>query len=365
MAGIYRRGGVWWGRVQHKGKDYRQSLETGSKTVAEKRLEKFVAELKAGKWGDGAPLTFNALADRFIKEHLPSLRPSAAKRYGVSIVWLDERLGEKTLQQIGKAELIDYETWRRGMGVSPPTIRRDLACLSSIFSFAEDRDLHEGNPVKAFLKRGKQRGLREAEARRRYLSRAEEIALLGKAVPHVRAAIVFAIYSGLRLKEQFTLSWRNVDMQNGTVRIHARDAKGKRTRDVVLLEPALDVLRKLPRHIKSDLVFWHRDGEPFLHLDRGFKGAARRAKVTDVRWHDLRRTHGCRLIQEHSWPLEMVRDQLGHSGIAVTEKTYAFLELDDRLKRAGNRAGTDAATTDEAEAVKALKAKAHKKNAAG
>lgn len=363
MAGIYKRGGVWWGRCQHKGKDYRQSLETGSKGIAEKRLEKWVAELKAGRWGDGAPLTLNALADRFIREHLPTLRPGAAKRYGISIVWLDERLGEKTLPQIGKAELIDFETWRRSMGVSAPTIRRDLACLSSIFSFAEERDLHEGNPVKSFLKRGKKRGLSEAESRRRYLTRAEEMALLGKAVPHVRAAVVFAIYSGLRLKEQFTLTWKNVNMQNGTVRIDAATAKGKRTRDVVLLAPALDVLRALPRHIKSDLVFWHADGEPYLHLDRGFKGAARRAKVENVRWHDLRRTHGCRLIQEHGWSLEMVRDQLGHSTIAMTEKAYAFLELDQRLKRAGKRAGTVESPADGTNGKKARKPRARKENA--
>src|SRR3954468_23671565 len=54
-------------------------------------------------------------------------------------------------------------------------------------------------------------------------------------------------------------------------------------------------------------------------LERLFPGSdfvmehrALSSKVRTLRWHDLRRTHGCRLLQEERWSLEMARDQLGH-----------------------------------------------------
>lgn len=52
------------------------------------------------------------------------------------------------------------------------------------------------------------------------------------------------------------------------------------------------------------------------------------AGVPDVRWHDLRRTCGCRLLQDHGLSIEKVSKWLGHQSIAVTERAYAFLNVE-------------------------------------
>lgn len=340
MAGVYKRGGIYWGRVQRGGKEFRRSLETGSEAIARERLKVWIGEMTALAWGDKPRVTLNEAADRFIREHLPHLRPGGAKRYGVSLTWLDAEMGHLFLDQIGSAQLVAFETARRSAGATPPTVRRDLACLSSLFSFAQERELIEANPVGAFLRRAKKRGLRESAARTRYLSHDEEARLLAEAAPHLQPAIIFAIGSGLRVAEQFGLTWRSVDMTALTVTIDAAIAKGKRDRTVALLPSAADVLRSLPQHLRSPYVFWHGHGERYRHLDRAFKSAAKRAGIKDLRWHDLRRTHGCRLLQDRGWTLEMVKDQLGHSSVVVTERAYAFLEVDQRIARAGNRADT-------------------------
>jgi integrase len=360
MAGIYRRGKTWWGRIQRSGKEYRRSLETRSQSIARKRLTQWLDRLDAAAWGEKPRVTLNEMADRFIREHLPNIRHQSARRYGISLAHLDRELGHMMLDTIGSAELISFETERRLSGAASPTIRRDLACLSSLFSFAIEREVVDANPVSAFLKRAKKRGLRESEARTRYLSTAEEIKLIttarsGATRPAARfknnrpttgprndvmlpAAIVVALNSGLRLREQFDLTWDDVDLASRLVRIPAPRAKGRRGRDVVLLDPAIEALQSLPRHFRSKLVFWHRDGARFRHLDRGFKAACKRAGLRDVRWHDLRRTHGCKLLQKHEWSIEMVQAQLGHSGVTQTQKAYAFLEVVQRLARAGIRA---------------------------
>lgn len=46
-----------------------------------------------------------------------------------------------------------------------------------------------------------------------------------------------------------------------------------------------------------------------------------------------------RSIQEHGWSLEMVQAQFGHRSIVTAQRAYAFLELQQRLHRAGICAG--------------------------
>ena len=366
MAGIYKRGKTWWGRVQRGGQEFRESLQTRSESIARKRLRQWLDRLEAAAWGEKPLVTLNEIADRFIREHLPNIRHQSARRYGVSLAHLDRELGHMMLNTIGSAQLVEFETARRSAGVSAPTIRRDLACLSSLFGFAIEREIVDVNPVSAFLKRARKRGLRESEARTRYLSHAEERALIAeagrRAMPAagkpdrrrfkgprndmmLSAAIVVALNSGLRLREQLDMTWEDIDLARKVARVAAARAKGRKTRDVVLLDPAVSVLRAIPRHIKSRFVFWHRDGARFRHFDRGFKGAARRAKIVDLRWHDLRRTHGCRLLQDHGWSVEMVQAQLGHQSVTQTQKAYAFLEIEQRLARAGKCAAEESDTT--------------------
>ena len=366
MAGIYKRGKTWWGRVQRGGQEFRESLQTRSESVARKRLRQWLDRLEAAAWGEKPLVTLNEIADRFIREHLPNIRHQSARRYGVSLAHLDRELGHMMLNTIGSAQLVEFETARRSAGVSAPTIRRDLACLSSLFGFAIEREIVDVNPVSAFLKRARKRGLRESEARTRYLSHAEELALIAeagrRAMPAagkpdrrrfkgprndmmLSAAIVVALNSGLRLREQLDMTWEDIDLARKVARVAAARAKGRKTREVVLLDPAVSVLRAIPRHIKSRFVFWHRDGARFRHFDRGFKVAARRAKIVDLRWHDLRRTHGCRLLQDQGWSVEMVQAQLGHQSVTQTQKAYAFLEIEQRLARAGKCAAEESDTT--------------------
>jgi integrase len=366
MAGMYKRGKTWWGRAQRGGREFRESLQTRSESVARKRLRQWLDRLEAAAWGEKPQVTLNEIADRFIREHLPNIRHQSARRYGVSLAHLDRELGHMMLNTIGSAQLVEFETARRSAGVSAPTIRRDLACLSSLFGFAIEREIVNVNPVPAFLKRARKRGLRESEARTRYLTHAEERALIAEAALRVcpsagkpdrrrfkgprnnmmlPAAIIVALNSGLRLREQLDMTWEDIDLVRKVARITAVRAKGRRTREVVLLDPAVSVLHNLPRHIKSRLVFWHRDGARFRHFDRGFKAAARRAKIGDIRWHDLRRTHGCRLLQDYGWSIEMVQAQLGHQGVTQTQKAYAFLEIEQRLARAGKCAAEESDTS--------------------
>lgn len=71
-----------------------------------------------------------------------------------------------------------------------------------------------------------------------------------------------------------------------------------------------------------------RDGSRYGRRTRGFNAAATRAGLKDLRWHDLRRTCGCRLLQDHGLTFHEVRDWLVHESVAQTERAYAFLKVD-------------------------------------
>lgn len=184
------------------------------------------------------------------------------------------------------------------------------------------------NPVPAYLRRRAKRGLREAPPRTRYLTEEEEGRLLAAASPRVREAIMLAIETGLRREELFSLTWQQVDFKRGIIWT-TTNTKSGRKRAVPMPPRAAEVLSRIARHFRCPYVLWHRNGVRFVQMNIGFNGACRRAGLTDLRWHDLRRTAGCRWLQRDKLSMAEVSTLLGHSGVAVTESRYAFLEAED------------------------------------
>lgn len=327
MASLYRRNKIWWAKVQRDRTVHRRSLETDKKAVAEKRLRTWLDEFDRLRWGGRVRHPIDAVMKRFAAEHLPRLKRSSATRYLISLNWLGEALDGLALDEVTSARLAEFELSRRRAGVTAPTIRRDLACLSSLFSCAMEWELCDANPVPAYFRAARKRGLKEAPPHTRYLSKEEEAKLIAAADPALAATIIFAIETGLRREEQFGLTWDQLDVAAGEIRLTGKTKSG-RPRRVPLSARAGTVLGTFPRHIRSPYVFRHADGRRYVALNKGLAGAARRAGIARLCWHDLRRTCGCRLLQERGLSMAQVALWLGHSSILVTEKTYAFLEYE-------------------------------------
>lgn len=352
MASTYKRGETYWGRATHKGTEHRKSLKTTSREVAKQRLAAWLKLIEGAEFGEREAHTFDEAAVKFIDEHLPTIKKRSADRYIVSIANLTKSFEGLDLSAIGSAHLNEFVTRRRGAHnpktkekLSGATIRRDLACLSSIFGMAIEWEWLDVNPVGPFLKRMKRRNLKESPARQRYLSHKEERDLIAAASPYIADGIRFAIDTGLRKEEQFSREWRHVDFARNEITIHGSTSKNAKDRRVPMLPRSRALLQVTAR---SDIpfVFWHTDKKGryhrrrprrFLTMDRGLKAAARRAGIPDLRWHDLRRTCGCRLLQDHGLSIEKVSKWLGHSSSAITERAYAFLNV-EHLHKAIERA---------------------------
>lgn len=345
MAGsLYKRGETWWARISYRGKEHRQSLETTSERAARERLVKFVSDVREGRWGSTKRHTFDETANRFIDVHFQRIKSNSAKRYRVSLLNLLDKLDIKFIDEINASKLTDFESARRKDKVTTGTIRRDLACLSALLSYAVDWKWVGENAAAEYLAKGKRRGLVEAEPRHRYLSHAEEDALMEFAAERRKtarghrdihayqmqeAAFAFAMDTGLRDEEQFTLTWPQVDLDQREVQVSSRVAKSSKMRRVPLFDRTIRLLSELPRHNSSKFVFWCRSGQRYSQMYVPLVRALAQIGVTGVEWHDLRRTCGVRLLRDHRFDMARVSLWLGHSSIAVTEKVYAFLEADD------------------------------------
>jgi integrase len=66
-------------------------------------------------------------------------------------------------------------------------------------------------------------------------------------------------------------------------------------------------------------VFTRGDDAALKSFRTAGEAARKRAKLTDVRFHDLRSEYASRLV-ERGVPLSQVRDLLGHCSIVVTER---------------------------------------------
>jgi integrase len=344
---IYRRPNspYWWGRFRFRGKQHRKSLDTAVEVVARKRLKEWQAGVEAGlitqKTGGK---TYDDAVVSFMEEHLPTLSPSSASRYVTSMVHLARSFEGKQLSEITRASLHEFEMRRRaevhlrGSLVSPSTIRRDMRCLSSIFSHCIAKEWAEANPVSVYMLARRRHGaLKQGAPKTRYWSHDEEAAVLaaaGETNDALRVGIILSVDVGMRKEELLGLKWEHLDLVKREITLAPERTKNKKGRVIPILPRSLRELEKLER--KGPFVLWHSNGERYTSLSPQFRRAVMRAKVKHTGWHDMRRTCGCRLLQDHGMSMERVSKWLGHSSVDVTEKSYAFLEirhLHDAIKK--------------------------------
>ena len=190
-AYIFEKDGTLWARKRREGKSHYKRLETTDKGLARKRAREWVDQLVASGWGEKPRRKFDEAVEKFSEEHMPTLADRGAERYVSSIVHLLEHFRDLYLDQITSAKLNEFEK-ARAKSVQSPTIRRDLACLSSIFSSAEEWEWFDKNPVKPYLRGRKKRGLTENEPRSRFLTLEEETAILASCDDITRFRIAFA-----------------------------------------------------------------------------------------------------------------------------------------------------------------------------
>ena len=263
---------------------------------------------------------FGVLCERYTELHLPVLKPRTRANYVTHLAAIKAHFGEdRYIDEVRKAHVAGFISELKKAGRKTPTIRRYLATLSSLFSFAERSGWIIQNPILHLDKRA----IPEAQPRTRFLSRDEYRRLLAASSSHLRPLIEMAVETGMRLEELLSLKWEQVDLERREVRLVL--TKSKRPRMVPLSDKAVAVLVAGTRDRRaSPYVFINSaTGERYRTIQRAFRTVCRRAGLEDLRFHDLRHTFASWAVQSgvDLYPLSRI---LGHSTLQMTTR-YAHL----------------------------------------
>jgi integrase len=202
--------------------------------------------------------------------------------------------GNLPLLEIAPSLIAEYKTSRRKEGAAPKTVNNELVLMSHAFNLAiKDWEWVRENPVK---KVSREKVNNQIE---RWLTPDEEKRLSTFSPRWLNEITAFAISTGLRQGEILDLQWPQIDFSRGTLTILQQKNKGKDT--LPLNRKALRILKERARARQSDVdyVFYNGNAKRMDARDllRAFYSATEKAKVHNLRFHDLRHTFATRLVQ--------------------------------------------------------------------
>ena len=312
----------------------------------------------------GTP-TVAELADRFMTDHVRAKRKAGTAEFYKDIL---DRIVKPAVgtTKADKLTRVQVSRLHSSLSDTPFQANRVLAVVGSMYAFAGRAGiLPEGtNPARGIDK--------FTESRRERFLTGEELERLGSAIreaetigipwtvdeskpaakhvakdnrstkvaPAAAAALRLLLFTGCRLREILHLRWEHVDFECGC--LFLPDSKSGR-KTVILNAPALSVLNDLER-VGPYVVPGDDPERPRHDLKRPWDAVTKRAGLTGVRLHDLRRTYAS-FGAGGGLGLPIIGRLLGHSQSATTAR-YAHLDNDPLRLASEAIAGRIAAALD-------------------
>lgn len=212
-------------------------------------------------------------------------------------------------------------------GLTPTSVQRLLSSCRGLFLNL----IREG-----ILKASPAVGLRAPRARRKLpdvldvdeVTRLLAFEVLSAEDVRDKAMLELFYSSGLRLSELCTLCWRDLNLEEGLVRVHG---KGGKVRDVPVGRMARDALERLRQAGGANPdwpVFKGKNGQAMSRATPGqrIKAIAQRQGIDKRVYPHLLRHSAASHLLESSQDLRGVQEYLGHADIATTQ-IYTHLDF--------------------------------------
>jgi hypothetical protein len=232
-------------------------------------------------------------------------------------------IAELNLTELTPNKIATYRD-ERLKEIKPNTVIRELAYISSMINHAR-REWGLGiiNPVAQIKKppqpQGRKRVLNDAEISRMLHE-------LEKINPFLKPLCEFALETAMRRGELMSLLWMNISFEKSVAFLPL--TKNGDSRYVPLSTKAIKILKLLPRDIEGR-VFPLNKGTVSIFFLR----AARRAKVDDVHFHDLRHMALTKLSVKFTNILELASIS-GHKELKMLQR-YVHIKAEDLVIKMG------------------------------
>jgi len=251
---------------------------------------------------------------RYWDEHAGALPSAKSVRYHIDR--LLEIIGrDKALSELGNADVNRYVTARSKMGVARSTVNRELDVLQSAYSKARDSWEHPVRPINwgdhRFPADDRDEVTLSLEEAR------EAIRLAATRNRDMADAIELTVYTGVRKNELGTLTKARVDLaqRKATVLAKRKARQGYRLRPVFLSTPACALLAERMATVSDP-------DAPLFSLTNARKvweWVREQIGRPEVRWHDLRHTHGT-LLGKTTDNTRIIQKQLGHTNPTTSHR---------------------------------------------
>lgn len=217
---------------------------------------------------------------------------------------------------------------RTGKSVSNATLNRYRADIMRMFSLAYKLDWIDSVP---FVPRAK-----EPKVRVRWITKEKASLLIQNLrLQWMKDVCFFALLTGARMSEIFTLTWHNVDLVNRVATVTNENAKSGKARALLLNNDAVELIRKLRFRNNCEYVFTRSTQKRVYDIDRrDFSDACKLSGINDFHFHDLRHTWASWHVQAGT-PLFTLKELGGWETLEMVKK-YAHLNADHMLAFADN-----------------------------
>lgn len=296
VATFQKRGSSWRAIIRRKGDNISKSFPTKAEAIAWAASEE--ADIVSGKNGTIPNKTFGDLLDRYAKEVSPTKRGERWEQIRIEL-FKTYPIAQVNLRELNSSHFAAWRDQRR-KEVSDGSVRREWNILSNACTVAVKEWKWLRNHHLSEIKKPPPPPHRDVvlsdEVIERMLHSAgyfrDEPPMTGTA--RVGALMLFAIETGMRLKEMTRLTWHMVDTENRVCQVSHDSKTGKR--EVPLSHEALRILKQLEgvRTGKDNRVFRITESS----ADTLFRRTREKAMLEGFTFHDTKHTACTRLAKK-------------------------------------------------------------------
>jgi integrase len=321
VTGVWEKvpgSGVWWIRYRVNGKLKREKVGRKGDAGALYQLRK--SQARAGKKLPAnlrnAGVKFREFTDAILGYSASHHRDTRNIKSRIGKVLPD--FGERVAESIRPEEI---DAWLTAHTSTAATANRYRALFSLVFREAIRNGKVSSNPARLVRQR------HEDNARIRWLEKDEEKrlrAVIAERYSNHIPELDIALGTGMRLSEQYGLTWESVDFKRKEIRLSK--TKNYSGRSIPMNSLVLNAFKKLRDSAGKDSVRVF----PINNPRKWFERALRLAKIKRFRWHDCRHTF-CSNLAMQGANLKIIQTLAGHKTIAITAR---YAHLDDAALRA-------------------------------
>lgn len=335
MGSLYKRGNTWWMKYFRNGKPYRESTGTDKKMVAKKLLDRREGDIAQGKIPgiQFDRISFDQLAEDFLRDYRINKKKSLI-RAERSVGHLKSFFSGYKTTNINTPAIKSYIESRLEEKTANATINRELSALKRMLNLGAKQTppIVDRVPHIPMLK--------ENNIRKGFFEHSEFIALRNALPVFLKGFVTFGYKTGWRISEISSITWAQVDRQQGIVRLESGETKNGEGRTVYLDAELKDVFNhqwefRKAKGVLIPHVFPNQHGTgPIKDIRGAWDKAFEKVGLERRLFHDFRRT-AVRNMVRSGVPERVAMMISGHKTRSVFDR-YNIVNQED-LKEAANR----------------------------